>query len=426
MECTRRGFLASASLSALAAGSVLGQTPSSGPADQSGPNTMGTAVDWPGPFAERLRTLQAKTGLKIARIETFTQGTALSIVRIRTDDGTEGYGQIAPSEADLSATVLHRMVARHVLGSDPGDFEAISNRVIEANYKFPWSFVSRALGGVDTAIWDLLGRRAGKSVCALLGGVPRPIPVYGSSMSRTIIPEDEAARLVRLRDGQGFRAFKIRVGKRCGHDQDEWPGRTEALVPTVRTAVGDHVDLLADANSCYTPPKAIEVGRLLESHGYCHFEEPCPYWELEWTAKVAAALKIPVAGGEQDNDLAQWRRMLRMKAVDIAQPDVCYVGGFTRALHVAALAHSAGLPCVPHSSNLSMVMVFTLHLLGVISNMGRHAEFTIESNPWGDLYRPGLEVRDGQVAVPDGPGWGVTINAEWLAKAQYQESKLGG
>jgi L-alanine-DL-glutamate epimerase-like enolase superfamily enzyme len=374
-------------------------------------------------LAERLRVLGTRTGLKIRSIETFTLGTDLSIVRVRTDDGSEGYGQIAPSEADISATILHRKVARHVLGSDPADFQAISERVIEENYKFPWSFICRALGGVDTAIWDLLGRRAGKSVCALLGGQPRAIPVYGSSMSRTIKSEAEAARMVRLRDTLGFGAFKIRVGKRCGHDEDQWPGRTEALVPAVRKALGDQVNLLADANSCYTPKKAIEVGRLLESQGFCHYEEPCPYWELEWTAEVTAALKIPVAGGEQDNDLAQWRRMLRMKAVRIAQPDVCYVGGFTRALQVAELAHRAGLPCVPHSSNLSLVMVFTLHLLGAISNMGRHAEFTIEPNGWKDLFHPALEVRDGRVAIPSGPGWGVTISTEWLAKAQRQETR---
>jgi len=244
-------------------------------------------------------------------------------------------------------------------------------------------------------------------------------------MSRTIKPEEEAARMRQLHDKLGFRAFKIKIGKRCGHDEDQWPGRTEALVPAVRKALGDQLDLLADANSCYTPPKAIAVGRLLEEHGYSHYEEPCPFWELEWTAEVAAALKMPIAGGEQDNDLAQWRRMFRMQAVRIAQPDVCYVGGFTRALRVADLARQAGLVCVPHSSGLSLVAVFTLHLVGAIPNAGRHVEFSIESKPGTNLYQPALEVRDGRVAIPEGPGWGVTINPQWLAKAQRQETKIG-
>ena len=361
--------------------------------------------------------------MKIQSIETFTQGN-LSIVRVRTDDGAEGYGQIAPFNADISATVLHRQIAPHALGADATGLDGLSERCIERNHKFPWSYVCRALGGVDTALWDLRGKLEGKSVCELLGGQPRPFPAYGSSMRRDITPEAEAERLARLKDSHGFRAFKIRVGDVCSHDLDKWPGRTEALVPTVRKAIGDETALLVDGNSCYTPKRAIEVGRILEDNNGCHFEEPCPYWELEWTAEVAEALDVPVAGGEQDVDLAQWRRMIAMPAVDIVQPDICYVGGLTRALRVAAMAEKAGMPCVPHSANLSMVTVFTLHMLGAIANAGPYLEFSIEPSRWTDgLYTPALEAKDGNVAIPDGPGWGVTINPDWLERAEYHISE---
>jgi len=373
---------------------------------------------------ERLSALRAKTGLRIRSIESFTRGSNLSFVRIRTDDGSEGVGQMSTYDADISAMILHRKIARHALGEDPADLDSIVDRCIEANYKYPWSYVCRALSGLDTAIWDLLGKRVNKSVCELLGGKLRPIPAYGSSMRRDIKPADEAERLVRLRDSKGFRAFKVRVGKVCGHDQDQWPGRTEALIPAIRKAVGDDVSLLVDGNSCYTSHKAIEVGKMLEDYNYCHFEEPCPYWELEWTAKVTAALKVPVAGGEQDNELAQWRRMIRMHAVDIVQPDILYVGGLTRALRVAAAAGRANLPCVPHSANLAMVTVFTVHMLGAIPNAGPYVEFSIEPTGWTkDLYHPPLEVRDGRVVIPDGPGWGVKVNPEWLAAAKRQISE---
>jgi L-alanine-DL-glutamate epimerase-like enolase superfamily enzyme len=364
-----------------------------------------------------------KKGLKIKSIETFTQGN-VGIVRLRTEDGLEGYGQISTYDADISAMIMHRKIAPHALGKDPADIDAIADRCIEANYKYPWSFVCRALAGLDTAIWDLHGKREDKSVCELLGGKCRPIVAYGSSMRRDIKPADEAERLVRLRDTKGYRAFKIRIGSVCGHDKDQWPGRTEALVPAVRKAIGDDVSLLVDANSCYTPPKALEVGKMLEDNNVCHLEEPCPYWELEWTAKVTAAINVPVAGGEQDNDLAQWRRMIRMLAIDIVQPDICYIGGLTRALRVAAIAAEAEMPCVPHSANLAMVTVFTLHMLGAISNAGPHIEFSIEPSNWTrDLYYPALQVRDGLVAIPDGPGWGVTIKPKWLAAAKRQVSE---
>ena len=361
--------------------------------------------------------------MKIRCIETFAR-RQIGIVRVTTDDGAEGYGQLSPFNADISAQVMHRQVAPHALGADANDIAGLVQRTIEAEYKFPGSYVCRALVGLDTALWDLRGKLEGKSVCELLGGTPRPFPVYGSSMRRDITPEDEAARLARLRDEKGFRAFKVRVGKVCGHDQDQWPGRTEALAPTVRRAIGDDTVLLVDGNSCYTPARAIEVGRMLEQYNVGHFEEPCPYWELEWTAEVARALTVPVAGGEQDWDLSQWRRIIGMRAVDIAQPDICYIGGLSRALQAAKMAAKAGLPCVPHSANVSMVTVFTLHMMGAIPNAGPHVEFSIEPTPWADgLYAPALEVRDGKVDIPAAPGWGVEISRAWLEGSERQVSE---
>jgi L-alanine-DL-glutamate epimerase-like enolase superfamily enzyme len=360
---------------------------------------------------------------RIATIETFAR-REVGFVRVRTEDGAEGWGQLSTFNADLSALVLHRQVAAYALGADPFDVEGIADRCIEGEYKFPGSYVCRALAGLDTALWDLRGKSEGKSVCELLGGTPRALPVYGSSMRRDITPEDEAERLARLRETHGFRAFKIRVGSVCGHDRDEWEGRTEALVPAVRRAIGDDAVLLVDGNSCYTPGRAIEVGRLLEEHSVGHFEEPCPYWELEWTAEVAAALSVPVAGGEQDTDLAQFRRMLRMRAVDIVQPDVCYVGGITRARRVAGMGAALGVPCTPHSANRSLVTLFTLHLVAAIPNAGPFVEFSIEPARWTEgLFTPPLEVCDGAVAIPPGPGWGMTINPEWLATAERRVSE---
>lgn len=365
-------------------------------------------------------------GLTISSIETFVRG-AIGLVRLRTADGREGWGQVAPYEAGVTVDILHRLVAPHVLGADPADIDAIVDRAVEANYKYPWSFVCRAVCGVDTAIWDLYGRMRNQSVASLAGATRKEVAAYGSSMRRDISPADEGARLARLRDSHGFRAFKIRVGREVGRDGDAAAGRTEAIIPAVRRAVGPDVQLFADANSCYTPPKAIEVGRRLEGEGYTMYEEPCPYWELEWTAEVARTLRIPVSGGEQDNDLAQWRRMLAMRAVDVTQPDICYVGGFTRGLRVARLAAEAGVPVIPHSANLSLVEVFSVHMMAAAPNAGDFLEFTIESEASinslsAQLYEPQLVVSGGRVRVPDDPGWGVRISPRWIESAARRVS----
>jgi L-alanine-DL-glutamate epimerase-like enolase superfamily enzyme len=326
--------------------------------------------------------------VRITRRETYHNRFA-GVVRVLTDDGAEGFGQVAPYNADLTCAVLHRQVAPHALGTNPLAIAALVETIPEREHKFPGSYLMRALAGVETALWDLRGKHESRSVCELLGGRLRPLPVYASSMRRDIPPIDEAARFARLRDQFGFRAFKFRIGKECGHDQDEWPGRTETIIPAPRSALGDDVALLADANSAFGPERAIAIGRLLEAHGVCHYEEPCPYWQPRWTQRVAAALDIDVAGGEQDCDLNTWRSNLQTHTVDIAQPDVLYLGGVTRTLTVAQMAKDAGIPVTPHCANQSLVLVFTLHVTAALANAGPYIEYSIEPDKyypwhWGD------------------------------------------
>jgi L-alanine-DL-glutamate epimerase-like enolase superfamily enzyme len=123
-----------------------------------------------------------------------------------------------------------------------------------------------------------------------------------------------------------------------------------------------------------------------------------------------------------------WRRIIDLRAVDIIQPDVCYLGGLTRTLQVAAMGAQAGLPCTPHSANQTMVTLFTMHLLGAIPNAGKYLEFSIEGAdyyPWQyDLFRNDpYAIRDGKVMIPSEPGWGVEISPAWLERASYQISR---
>jgi len=360
---------------------------------------------------------------RISKLETFSTPD-VGFVRVTMEDGSQGWGQVSTYNADITCTVLHRQVAPWVLGRDATDLDDLLDQVTEREHKFPGSYLRRAMGGVDTAIWDMRGKRAGLPVTALLGGTPGRVRAYASSMRRDITPEDEAERLRRLAGEDGFTAFKVRAGSEMGRDRDEWPGRTEAIIPAMRRAL-PQADLLIDANSCYSVPRAIEVGRMLEQNGFCHYEEPCPYWELEQTKAVADALEIDVTGGEQDCQLSTWRRMIDMRAVDIVQPDVMYLGGMARTLRVCRIAEAAGLPVTPHCANLSMVTLFTLHLMRAIPNAGRYIEFSIEGPeyyPWQyDLFvESPYRIEDGHAILGDAPGWGIEINPDWLARSAYR------
>ena len=366
--------------------------------------------------------------MKLVRLETFTTRD-VGFVRATSDTGAQGWGHVSTYHADVTCTIFHRQIAPHALGCDALDFADTLTLIGEREHKFPGSYLRRAMTGLDTALWDLRGKVEGKPVATLLGGSPGRIRTYASSMKRDITPEDEALRFQRLRDTKGFTAFKWRVGAECGRDGDEWPGRTEAVIPVVSRALGLGIDKLVDANSCYSPRRAIEVGLMLQDHGISHFEEPCPYWEYEQTAEVARHLDLDVAGGEQDCEFATWARMIEMRAVDIVQPDLMYMGGMHRTLQVARMAAAAGLPCTPHAANLSLVTMCTMHLLRAIPNAGKYLEFSIEGAdyyPWqeglflGDPYR----IVDGHAVVSDAPGWGVEINPDWLDRAQYQVSQV--
>jgi Enolase C-terminal domain-like len=176
-------------------------------------------------------------------------------------------------------------------------------------------------------------------------------------------------------------------------------------------------------------PKPSPLGACLRMKASVISKSHAPIWEFEQTKQVADALSIDVTGGEQDCEFTAWKAMIGMRAVDIVQPDIMYMGGILRTLEVARMAAAAGLPCTPHSANLSLVTMCTMHLLGAIPNAGKYLEFSIEGPdyyPWqdglflGDPYK----ITDGKVTIPDAPGWGTEINPAWLEKAHYHASEL--
>lgn len=364
--------------------------------------------------------------MKITSIETFRRDNYLALVRVRTDDGAEGWGQTSPYIADQSAALIESTVAQFFLGTDPWDLEATTDRMVRAVYKTYGTTLWRALSGIDTAVWDLLGQVTGQPVYRLIGGKLRDrIPVYGSSMKRDISPEEEADRMVALRESHGFGAFKIRIADVMGRDKDVYPGRTEDIIRVTRERLGDDVVLHADANGGYSVSRAIRVGRVLEEYNFGHFEEPCPYPQIENTARVAAALDIPVAAGEQDQLLDHFNRIINSYGVDIIQPDIGYVGGISRARKVTTMAEVAGIPATPHCANQSMLQLFTLHLAASQPSVHQFQEWSIERMEWCDgIYRGLPEVVDGHVTLSEAPGWGVEIEDDFLASAIRTSSVL--
>jgi L-alanine-DL-glutamate epimerase-like enolase superfamily enzyme len=223
-----------------------------------------------------------------------------------------------------------------------------------------------------------------------------------------------------VRESSGINAFKCKIGARLGglgKNEDEAASRTESIIPLLRRRLGDGTTLIADANGSYTPEQALIHAKWLVEHGFAAFEEPCPSTEIEWTAQVRAAGGIAIAGGEQDYLMPSWRRLISLPAIDICQPDIGYVGGFTRALAVARMADAAGLACTSHVANHSALLVFGMHLLSAIACPWSHLEYSLERDKrFEGLVCDPPVVRDGRLPAPHGPGWGLTFDPSRLAR----------
>jgi len=339
------------------------------------------------------------------------------LVKIETDAGIAGWGECSPMNSEVVAAHVRHSLAEHVVGEDPFDVEKLVEKMFVGTYKIAGQTQAMAASGIEIACRDIMGKALGVPVYRLLGGAYRQsIPMYASSMRRDISPGDEAERLARLVGEKGFKAVKVRVGRTYGFDGDAAPGRSVAVVREVRKRLGDDIAVMADGNSCFTPPRAIELGRKLQEFNLFHFEEPCPYTNIDATARVARALDVPIAGGEQDWDLVRFREMLEREAVDIVQPDLIKAGGFTVLGKVAALAEAFGAVCTPHQTQ-PLGTIANLHFAAATPVVRYWQEYNIEPHPVGEkIFKNPVPLVDGCMAVPEGPGLGVEIDEEMVRR----------
>ena len=197
-------------------------------------------------------------------------------------------------------------------------------------------------------------------------------------------------------------------------NRDAAPGRTEEIIRLSRKLMGDNFTIYLDANSSYSPEKAIEVGAMLEEYGIDLFEEPVHWLDFEGTKRVADALSIPVGWGEQDYDWYKFKWLLEHGGVDVLQPDVFYNGGIIRTLRIASLAAGHNIPLAPHSPKSGPAAGAMLHLVSLIDNPHLFQEFHIDPAPVESWYTPNLSIAGGILSVPDGPGLGFEYDPDYI------------
>ena len=336
-------------------------------------------------------------------------------VRVRSTGGAEGLA-FTNGRAQHYYPILNNLIIPYFVGKDARELEAHLWGVYRhsSNYKVLGQALWCPVAWVELAILDMLGRIASRSIADLMGGAVRDsVAFYVASGRRDSTPEDEVEYLQSLLDETHAPAVKFRVGGRMSRNEDASPGRTPKLIELSRKTLGDDIDIHADSNSSYDPPQAIEVGRMLEDIGAVYFEEPCPFDHLEDTKTVTDTLTIPISGGEQESSERRFRWMIANGGLNIAQPDLHYYGGLIRSTRVARMAACVDMPTTVHISG-GMGFVYMLIFASVTPDIGRYQEYKRGIEKVADLFTPALEIKDGRMSVPQGPGTGVVDYSDFL------------
>lgn len=350
------------------------------------------------------------------------------LVRVETDDGIVGWGeggQWGPPEP--VAAMIDRVLAPRLLGADPLKSAVIWEQLYA--YIRDWARQGtgmEALSAIDIALWDIAGQALGQPVHALLGGAHRDrLVAYATGCYYHGGPErwidtaplaDEACAYLEA----GFRALKMKIGLLPMADDLKRIG-------AVREALGPDVPLMVDANHAYAAHAAIAVGRGLEGAGVHWFEEPVVPEDRAGYKQVADALDLAVAGGECEYARYGFRDLFAGRCLDIAQPDVCCVGGLTEARTIAALAGAFGIQVVPHVWRSGVALAAALHFAATLPPSPATVnplapgnepmlEFDRNPNPLRDeLLAETIRLgADGTVAVPQRPGLGITVREDAL------------
>ncbi|NKB29511.1 MAG: mandelate racemase/muconate lactonizing enzyme family protein [Rhodobacteraceae bacterium] len=288
------------------------------------------------------------------------------LVEVHTDEGVTGWGEcFGPGNVALAnKSIVEQVIQPMVLGDDPMDRDVIWHKVYNLLRDHGQKGMSmQALSGVDIALWDIAGKVAGLPIHKLIGGAHRTkVQAYGYGMmlKRECVDDhvarfrDEAAAILDM----GFVATKMKVGL--------GPRNDVKLAQAVAEGVGDRGRFMVDANHCYTTSDAFYVGRALEEMDAYWFEEPVAPEDYDGYRELRSGLTVNISGGEAEFNRWGWRQILENRGLDIAQPEVCALGGISEYLRVLALCHAHHTPVINHVWGSAIAVATNLHLLAAM------------------------------------------------------------
>lgn len=333
-------------------------------------------------------------------------------VSIETDEGLTGYGLTGGIQRFGVKEFINRELAPFLKGENPLETEALWHKMYVAhNPRSQTGVWSSAVSAVDIALWDIKGKHYNEPVWRLLGGAKKRAPAY-ITFGLLEFSREQLAEMARHYVDEGHDKLKMVVAVNNAEDPTEDAER----VKVVREAVGDKVQLMVDANYLFSFPAALELAKKIEPYNITWFEEPLYGNDVRLLAELRRKTTVPISAGQNEGFRFRHLELLLHGAVDILQPNVCYVGGYTEGMKVAALAQAFNIPIAngggwPHHN---------AHLQAAAAN-GWRVEFHYLMWKVGEIiYKDTPEPEKGWVTLTEKPGLGLEPKADVL-KA-YQEN----
>jgi len=364
--------------------------------------------------------------MKITALKTFVLGSSwrnLILLRVETDEpGLYGIGEATVQWGDEGMLgYLVSLEKRYLLGHDPRDIEALWERIYRNEYWRRDFFVCSALGGVEMACWDILGKSLGVPVWRLLGGKCRDqVPAYANGWYQVERTPGAIAERAREVIKMGYAALKLDPFGTGSYELSEKEKcRSVEIVSAVREAIGPEAELFIEMHGRFATHTAIDMCHRLAPYRPGWFEEPVPPENVQALVEVrraVAPLGIPLAAGERSFTRYLYLDLFRERAVDIIQPDVCHAGGIAETRKIAAMAEAHYMPVAPHNACSPVGTMASLHLAVSTPNFKILETFDDMVEPWvreAIIGRP--EVRNSHFSIPEAPGLGVDLNEAIIA-----------
>ncbi|MFO0965273.1 MAG: mandelate racemase/muconate lactonizing enzyme family protein [Gemmataceae bacterium] len=339
-------------------------------------------------------------------------------VKVHTDAGVTGVGEADSSslvaKAIIEAPLSHKIcrgLAECVIGEDPFEIDRLVHKMYEGSIFFGRQGAAiQAMSGVEIALWDIVGKATGRPVYQLLGGgFKKTFKAYASILFGDT--PAETGRIARKLAGEGYQAVKFGWGPM---------GQSEASdiahVEAARTGLGPDIELMVDAGLCWDTATAIRRSKQFEQFRLTWLEEPLHPDNLQGYARLSAASPIRIAAGEEVCDVAEFRTLMDVGGIDVAQVDVTRVGGLARSKRIGWDSAERHRLCVNHSYKTGINIAASLHFVAALPNT-HYFEYCVEQGALRQtLTKQRFPVREGMIRVPEEPGLGVELDEAIVAK----------